>query len=255
MMRVFGKLVVGAAMFGGFVIGAHVAQATPTLTTLQSATTGAVAATDFTTNLTVFKFNPALGTLTDVYLTLNGTVVADLSAESKDAAPATITLLSKATETLKTGGGLSLAQALPANSVIFNAAAYDHVLDFGGTSGTTVTGLTGTAATGQLDITGATTSVAVPGGSPLSVSGSAILSAFTGVGAADIMTLTLGAAGNSSATGAGNLVSSISTNAAGNITVQYGYTPAPVPEPASMTLLGAGLLGLGAISHRRSKKA
>lgn len=40
----------------------------------------------------------------------------------------------------------------------------------------------------------------------------------------------------------------------GNDTIEAGYTPAPVPEPGTMLLLGAGMIGLFAVGRKKMKK-
>ncbi|MCX7384737.1 MAG: choice-of-anchor E domain-containing protein, partial [Alphaproteobacteria bacterium] len=215
-MRVIGQMALAATVFG--VVAASDAQAVPVTTTPQTASLG-LTTTNYSQTLSVFKFNSSLGTLTDVFITLNGTVVATLKAESLDAAAATITITDVATQTLTAlGGTLSLAQVLPTASINYAAAAFDGTLDFLGTSGKTQAGVTGTATSGLLDLTSAS-----------------ILAAFTGSGAVDPIALALGATASAAATGTGNIASSASTQASGDISVSYRYNPAaPVPEPASM---------------------
>ena len=122
----------------------------------------------------------------------------------------------------------TLAVVLPVVNSTFNATAFDGVIDFGGTSGVTFTNLSGSAS--------------VSNGPSLSPS---LIATFVGVGN---VTLGQNATGNSSGTGAGNLITQFATQAGSVAKVTYSYQP--VPEPASMAVLG---LGAAALLRRRRK--
>ena len=82
----------------------------------------------------------------------------------------------------------------------------------------------------------------------MALTSAADLALFSFNGASSTLLPVIGT-GSSSASGAGNLLVQISTQASGSAFVTYTYnasTPPPtgVPEPASMALLGAGLAGL-----------
>lgn len=52
----------------------------------------------------------------------------------------------------------------------------------------------------------------------------------------------------------GNMLGSLSNPSAGGLTTSTDLTVTPVPEPATLGLLGAGLLGLGLIGLSRKKR-
>ncbi len=63
--------------------------------------------------MSVSKFNPALGTLTGISWAFGGSVAGSAQAESRDAAPANLSLDLKATIGLQKPGGGTLAQVIP----------------------------------------------------------------------------------------------------------------------------------------------
>lgn len=184
--------------------------------------------------LSLTQFDPTLGTLNSVSVTLDGTVLGNASGESRDAASATVTLNLSAEITASTAALDSLAVVLPVASESFAATAFDGSIDFGGTSGVSLTGLTATESAFSM-LTGTD------------------MAEFIGAGTVDIL---IGASGIAYGSGAGNLITEFATEAGANVTVVYDYDPsvtppAPVPLPAGLPLLA---LGMGALAIARRRK-
>lgn len=216
-----------AAAFG---IAASAASAT-TLSYTDSVT---LQSTNWIEMLSVDQFDSALGDLNSVTVMLTGTVEGEASAESLDAAPATITLDLSALISASTANLGNVAAVLPVVSSTEMLDMFDGLIDFDGPSGTA----SGVVTADDMDtgvLTGADMAEFIGGGS---------------------VVLSLEAMGQSSGTGAGNLITSFLTSAAATVTVVYDYDPAqgpaPVPLPASVLLLGAALGGLGLARRKKA---
>ncbi len=190
------------------------------------------ATTNWSDFLSLPKWDPALfpgQVLTGISFELEGDVEGNAAFESLDGAPATILMNLQATITLTDPSLNVLATVIPVANTSDNVTAYDGVTDFGGTSGKSYLGLTGSDSdTGN--------SIDFP--------------SFTGVG--NIL-LPITGTGTSNGSGAGNLVLQFSTTASASASITYTYQP--VPEPASCLLAGLGALGLTLAAYKRRRRS
>lgn len=190
--------------------------------------------TNWNGSLTFSKFNASLGTLTGIYVELAGHVEGVAKFESRDAGETEITTNLTATLKLSRPGsppGTTIVQVLPLASTSETVAAYDLVTDYGGPSGRTYNDLHSDLSTSVW------------------LTSSGDLALFTGGG--NIL-LPIKATANSTASGSGALISEFDTKASAVGHVQYRYQyETLIPEPVSMLLIGAGLIGIGLVSRRK----
>ena len=194
--RALPALILGAALTG---------QAWAQTATVQFSDAVALTTTNWDRTVSIPKFNPALGSLISVTLTLNGRIEGQAAVESSDSSPITITTQFKADITLARPDNSVLAVVIPQVDNVSNLAPSDGTLDFAGPSGQTFANLIQSA---QQSVT-----------SPPPPSDLALFS-----GAGNIILPVL-ARGTSQAVGSGNVTTSFATKAAATVTVIYLYTP------------------------------
>ncbi len=173
--------------------------------------------TDWSSSFSIPRFDPALGTLDSITLSITSRVRGSIRLESEDAAPAQVNSALAANVNLYRPDNSILSAASPEVSNTDFLSAYDGVLDFGGTSGRSYLNLNHSD-TAMLVISGVDLDAAL----------------FTGLGN---VLLPVTAMGQSTADGAGNLLLIFSTQAAADVNVTYSYT---IPEPATLALVGFG---------------
>jgi hypothetical protein len=193
--------------------------------------------TNWEESISIADFDTSLGTLTGVTFAMSGQIEGDAKVESLDAAPATITVNLDGQIDLFDLAGNLLQVNLPSTSDTFSASAFDGTIDFAGTSGSELDTLMASAMSGPTDLNDIVTVLT--------------LADFTdGV----MNVYNVAAMAQSSATGAGNIITQFGTRAAALVTVTYTYTPTPVvgvSSPSHIALLGLGLVGLAGVRRLR----
>ncbi len=160
-------------------------------------------ATNWDQQLTLPRFDPAVGVLTEIEFLLTGKVNGTAKIENLDAASATVTAQSYATVRLQRPDGTFITMATPIASRSARLATFDGIIDFAGGSGTIISGIDGIDISERTVLTAPTDLVA-----------------FTG---ADEIALQVNTTGASNASGAGNLGLSFSTLVSAAITVTYHF--------------------------------
>ncbi len=191
-----------AIALGAMLLSHGVAQAAELVVTDTVPSTPA----NWSSTLSVPKFDPSLGTLTKVEVTLSGAISGTAKYESTDPNPTTIALNLKAD--IQIQGPTGSLQVSPSIQKIDQAGPYDGQIDFGGPSGGTFPDLTAS----KSQVTTLTSSTDD-------------LSPFIGTGT---VVFSATAAGASSGSGSGNIITQFSVNAAATVPVKYTYVDARI---------------------------
>lgn len=183
--------------------GPSAALATPQLQVCHDDTIP-LATTNWSSAVSVPKFDAGLGLLTSVEFELTGGIFGSAAIESFDASATTVTTSFQATMTLTRPDQSVLVVAVPMQQFVDDLSSYDGTFDFGGASGITH---------GDISSQDVRSLIST---SP------ADLALFTGTG--DIV-LPVDAAGSSTASGSGNLITQFLTDARAGLRVCYNYAP------------------------------
>ena len=197
------------SVFTGLAVGATLFAASASAQTQTVCFNGSIplTPTNWTNNISVSKFDAALGTLQSIQFTLGGNIAGSVKIESQDSAATVVSTNFQATLTLTRPDLSVIVVTVPIANFMDNLAAADGTLDFGGPSGVSHLGITAMASNGATSPPPASDLVLFtgPAGSPGNIS------------------LPVTAVGSSIATGSGNLITQFMTSAAVNVQVCYTY--------------------------------
>lgn len=186
--------------------------------------------------LNVAQFNPALGTLNSVDITLSGFGTTDIIATEIAGIPTSV-------NTLFTSVALQLTD--PTVALTINQSLVGQPLVGGSPIGLfnpLSIGALATYDSGSLALAGTATS-------DLGITTD--LSSY--IGLSNLVFDLAGIANTTISYSGGNLTTSQKTSAGADITVTYNYSegPPPVPEPSTLILFGTGLLGLAGMLRNK----
>lgn len=162
--------------------------------------------TNWNATLTFDRFDPALGVLQSIDITLSGEAEGSAAVESLDMTPTTVNTQFQATIRLNRPDTTTLVVTSPSTMFTDDLAEFDGIIDFMGDSGETHSAIV----TSGMEIA--------------TLTGMADLALFTGPsGNPGTIDLPASATGTSTASGSGNLLTQFMTSASGNFLVCYNY--------------------------------
>ncbi len=175
--------------------------------------------TNFEETLNLPQFDPALGSLTQVDLSVSGTLTSEISAENTSRnSPATIASVVSGMLSLSAPGNINVSAPLDQPGATFDAAIFDGAIDYAGVSGHDF----------------GAQSAGISKMASFSESAGDDLSSFVGTGnlPADFK-----ANATSTAEGGGNLMASTTSTAQAEVTVTYHYLLNNELQPGSYKIV------------------
>lgn len=218
-------------------------------TTAPQTVTFAPKTTGWTDSAAISRFDPSLGTLDQVIVTVGDSIGGTFSIENLDPGATPVAMTETARLTAELPGTAKDLTATSSNGIAFNLGGYDGTVDFTGASGAT-------AAIPDPSVSAATY---FPGyvypfkdiSNTATLTSRDALAAYTGTGTVSVPVLT---GGGSVLTGPGNLEAVSTQTTGGTLTVSYVYTPAasvpPPADPPAVPLFDPDLDGGGAVCAR-----
>jgi hypothetical protein len=175
----------------------------PVVTTSPQTFTFADSKTGWNNSAAVSQFDPALGALQSVNISISTDLVGSIAAENLGNSSPTVSTTDTVSLTLDLPGGTPTLAAAASASDSMRLGAFDGAVDYSGASG-------------RID------PLSMPGGLSTTLDSAGDLAAFTGQGET---VLPVTATSNATIDGPGNLAAGLLTDAGGTVSISYTYIP------------------------------